>query len=466
MPTACDLSPPRSTGNPETRSRGPKMIPTQNVDRVSAEDLMSLDADIGSTPMQVGAILMLSTEPGEDPVFLLNALMLRLGAVPRLRQRLVSVPFGCGRPIWADDSGFDPARHLSAIACPAAGREEAVLKIAAELLVTPLSHDRPLWAAKLVTGVSQDRSALVFVFHHVLTDGIGGIAVLEALAAAENGWDDRREAGTPHSAAHLVIDAARTRLNALARLPAALRTAAAGAFELRLTGKTRAARTSLNRPTGPQRTLAVLRCEVETVRTAAHLQGATVNDLILAAVSTALHRLLLARGEVVDEFVISVLFSARRQTTVTHLGNRSGIIPVPVPAVGPVNGQLAAVAATMKTAKQQPPGASAAILGPISRVLAHLGAYRYFIDHQQLVHTFVTNLRGPERALVIAGTPVTGIIPLGAISGNITVAFAVLSYAGTLTITTIADPETCPDLTRLRDELARALQALTVTGPS
>jgi WS/DGAT/MGAT family acyltransferase len=442
------------------------MTPRQHVDRVSAEDMMSLDADIGSAPMQVGAILMLSTEGSEDSAPLLEALARRLGTVPRLRQRLVSVPFGCGRPIWADDSGFDPAHHLGVIACPAPGGEEAVLNIAAEMLAAPLSRDRPLWSAKLITGVSPDLSALVFVFHHVLTDGIGGLAVLEALAAAEAGWDGRREPEIPYSALHLAIDAARSRVNALAGLPAALRTAAAGASELRQTGKPRAARTSLNRPTGPQRTLAVLRCDMEAVRTAAHMQGATVNDLILTAVATALHRLLLARGEYVEEFVISVLFSARRHTTITYLGNRSGIIPVTVPAVGPAKGRVAAVAATMRSVKQRPPGASTAIIGPISRVAAHLGAYRFVIDHQHLVHTFVTNLRGPERTLVVAGRPVTGIIPLGAISGNVTVAFAVLSYAGTLTITTIADPETCPDLTGLRDELSSALEALMVTGPS
>jgi Ethanolamine utilization protein EutJ (predicted chaperonin) len=120
----------------------------------------------------------------------------------------------------------------------------------------------------------------------------------------------------------------------------------------------------------------------------------------------------------------------------------------------------------MRSVKQRPPGASTAIIGPISRAAAHLGAYRFVIDHQHLVHTFVTNLRGPERALAIAGRPVTGIIPLGAISGNVTVAFAVLSYAGALTITTIADPEACPDLIRLRDELSSALETLMVTGPS
>jgi WS/DGAT/MGAT family acyltransferase len=441
------------------------MTRTQHIDRVSPEDMMSLNADAGSAPMQVGAILMLVMKGDQDVVPFLDAVTHRLGAVPRLRQRLARVPLGCGRPIWVDDSRFDPAHHLGVTACPTPGGEKAVLKIAAEMLVTPLTYDRPLWSAKLITGVSEDQAALVFVFHHVLTDGIGGLAVLEALAGSEDGYD-RQERAIRYSALLLAIDAAKSRLNGLLRLPDALRTAAAGVSELRLPKTTRAARTSLNRPTGPQRRLAVVRCEVEAVKTAAHMHGATVNDLILVAVSAALHQLLLARGESVDEFVISVLVSARRHTTVTYLGNRNGVIPVTVPVVGPATKRLATVAATMRTAKQRPPGASAAIVGPLSRFLGRLGAYRYFVDHQHLVHTFVTNLRGPERAITISGRPVTEIIPLGAISGNVTVAFAVLSYAGTLTITAITDPATCPDLARLREELLRSMQTLAAIQPS
>jgi len=50
---------------------------------------------------------------------------------------------------------------------------------------------------------------------------------------------------------------------------------------------------------------------------------------------------------------------------------------------------------------------------------------------------------------------------VSAIVGNVTVAFAVLSYAGTLTVTVIADPDTCPDRTVLVQELQRELDALT-----
>jgi diacylglycerol O-acyltransferase len=43
----------------------------------------------------------------------------------------------------------------------------------------------------------------------------------------------------------------------------------------------------------------------------------------------------------------------------------------------------------------------------------------------------------------------------------VTVSFAVLSYAGNLTITIISDPDTCPDLSELRDVLEEELRVLT-----
>ncbi|SES40079.1 WS/DGAT domain-containing protein [Lentzea albida] len=75
------------------------------------------------------------------------------------------------------------------------------------------------------------------------------------------------------------------------------------------------------------------------------------------------------------------------------------------------------------------------------------------MDHQRL-HTFVTKVRGPDQGIHLGGTPVVDLIPLPAATGNGTVAFAALSYAGMLTVTVVADPDRVPDL----DVLTEALQ--------
>lgn len=46
-----------------------------------------------------------------------------------------------------------------------------------------LPAHRPLWRLTVLTGLQGDRSALIVAFHHVLADGMGGLAVLANLVA-------------------------------------------------------------------------------------------------------------------------------------------------------------------------------------------------------------------------------------------------------------------------------------------
>jgi diacylglycerol O-acyltransferase len=96
-----------------------------------------------------------------------------------------------------------------------------------------------------------------------------------------------------------------------------------------------------------------------------------------------------------------------------------------------------------------------AILGGLFRVVARLGGYRYYLNHQRRFHTLVTHVRGPAEPLTLAGHPVSEAIPVAVGErGNMTVSFEALSYAGILTITVITDPEHGPDV----DDLTRRLQ--------
>ncbi len=68
----------------------------------------------------------------------------RIPAVPRLRQRLVRAPFGCGGPIWVDDPGFDIHRHVRTVACPEPADERALLDTALAVIMSPLPR-AALW---------------------------------------------------------------------------------------------------------------------------------------------------------------------------------------------------------------------------------------------------------------------------------------------------------------------------------
>jgi diacylglycerol O-acyltransferase len=423
---------------------------------------MQLASDVPGSPMHVAAILVLSTASRLDLTAVRDAIGQRIRAVPRLRQRLVRAPFGAGRPIWVDDPGFDIRHHVTAATCPAPGDEAALLAVAADTLTRTLPANRPLWSATLVTSMADGNAALIVMLHHVLADGLGGLAVLARLVDGEPTVSVATDFPRPspgHGA--LYVDACRIRLRAFAHLPIGVRRLRSAIAELTVGGGAAPPRSSLNQPTGPRRILAVARADLAAVQQAATAHGATVNDIVLTAVTGALHTVLLHRLENINRFVISVPTSARREATAGRLGNDVGVMTVPVTVVGDPHQRLAAIAHTTRNRRRAAPAASTALLGPAFRILAGLGVFHWFVDRQRLVTTMVTNLRGPAKRLKLLAMPIIAVIPISPITGNVTVAFAVMSYAGTLVVTVIADPRHCPDLPVMVAELQNELDLLT-----
>jgi len=77
-------------------------------------------------PQQFGAVLVLKPGGGFDADVVTTLLADRVCGVPRLRQRLVRVPPGCGRPVWVDDPTFCIHRHVEYLICPSPGDERAL----------------------------------------------------------------------------------------------------------------------------------------------------------------------------------------------------------------------------------------------------------------------------------------------------------------------------------------------------
>jgi WS/DGAT/MGAT family acyltransferase len=410
-------------------------------------------SDVGPVPMNVAALLVLGPRPDgvqPDPDLIEDALVARLARVPRLRQRLA------GTHAWVPDDG-DPRDLVTRVRCPAPGDRRALLDLAAGLATDPLPRDRPLGRAVVVTGLADGSGALavVVVLHHVLSDGVGGLALLAGLAddpvpvaATRSSADPGQPGASPPSRAPL------GRARGLRARLADART------EIGAIRPPSAPRTSLNRPTGPRRRLATVTVPLGTVTGAAHRAGATVNDVLLVAVTGALAALLRARGEPVRRLVVSVPVSARRATTSSDLGNRTGVMPVVVDVTGGPSERLAAVAATTRPRRTGQRGASAALFQPVWRALAATGLLRWFVEHQRLVNTFLSNLAGPRARLALAGWPVVEVLPVTTTPGNIGVNVCALSYAGDLTVVLVADPDLVPDLDRLAQTLAAELAAL------
>ena len=459
-----------------TRAEVPRDEEPRVAEPLSDADLMTLRTDVGPAPFNIGAVLALAPGARADDVARLVGA--RLASVPRLGQVLVGP--GRGRPVWKDDVDLDAAAHVTRATCAGAGHDprglEAVLDLAADALTTPLPRSRPLWRAVVVTAPRDDEVvAVVVVLHHVVADGLGGLLLLDRLTdrLPEDLADGAGTQGRATSAASRAggrggtgadgipggsRSAPKRAREARARPGTLSRLRRAGRELGRPRGMT-APRTSLNRPTGPHRTLRVVTVPLEPLRTAARTRGATVNDLLLVAVTGAMDGLLHRRGEPASHLVVSVPVSGRRPAD-PGLGNRVGVMPVRVALYGDAAHRLHEVASSTRAHRAKVRGDSAVLLVPVFRALAALGAFRWFVEHQRMVTSFLTNVPGPVTRVRLGGVPVRHLVPLTTTSGNIGVSFAALSYAGELAVTLTADPGVVPEVDELAGLLAAELAAL------
>jgi WS/DGAT/MGAT family acyltransferase len=475
------------------------------ISRVGDADLAFLAMDRGPVPEQLGVVLLLDGVLDADAC--VRLLSERVSAVPRLRQRLMPTPLGCGPPIWAEDPSFDVRRHFSTATCPApsdaqardAGRlpsadrvsgdvrapddgrmpgdDRALADAAMPELMRRLPRDRPLWRAVLISGAEGGTSALLLILHHALADGLGGLAVLSHLLDDADSAPHPK-AGEPTTMPHrpavygakadgwrLAADAWRRRGRAIRAAPGRLRRLGPA---LRAGGGIKPAPVadcSLLQPVGGRRRAVVVRAPLDALRDAGHRHDAGINSVLLAAVAGALRRLLDGRGERLGAVSIAVPVGAQRaaggaqqaaggtgRAAGRAAGGVDGNLGSPLVVTVPDGGDgVAHVAAEVRRRRGEAAGpAPVAVLGGAFRVLASMGAYGWYMRRQRRMHTLVSNVRGPGVVVSVGGVSVRGMIPL-VVGGNtnITVMFLALSYCGELVVTVVADPDRCPDLDRL-----------------
>ncbi|GAA0223003.1 hypothetical protein GCM10009539_05270 [Cryptosporangium japonicum] len=132
-----------------------------------AADVINLAAEAPGVPMHMTVVAVLDGAPLCDPAgrFRLDAIRRTVsagvGSVPRLRQVLHEPGPFAGRPLWVDAASFDVSKHVGRIVVPAPAGEDALLELAALVMVRPLDRRRPLWRMVFVTGLAEQRIGLI-----------------------------------------------------------------------------------------------------------------------------------------------------------------------------------------------------------------------------------------------------------------------------------------------------------------
>lgn len=280
--------------------------------------------------------------------------------MPMFRQRVAPSP-AAAPPRWKECHDFDLDFHIRRVTAPEPATLDTVLEMARLAEMEDFDRARPLWKVTLIDGMADGGAALLCVFHHALTDGVGGIQIAMTLfdlnelpqppeplpdepsgttSSPLGGYGDavRYDVGLARAAAVAAAKYAPTLLLNGIRHPMdttgrAIETAASIYRTVRpvnQTGSTLMKRRSLIRRLG------VHKVSTSQLREAAHRGGGAVNDAFVAGVAGGLRRYHEKHGVPLHEVHITMPISLRTEQDAIG-GNRITLMrfDIPVDIVDP-----------------------------------------------------------------------------------------------------------------------------------
>jgi diacylglycerol O-acyltransferase / wax synthase len=457
------------------------------MDRMNPLDAEFLYLEDGTAHMHIAscAIFEGPAPPYEE---LVERIRSKLPLVPRYRQRVRFVPMDLRRPFWVDDPHFNLEYHVRHSALPPPGGKAELCRLMGRVMSQELDRNRPLWEAWVVEGLDGGRWAVVSKLHHCMVDGVAGVdlmsVVLDLAPEPPPPVADDWEPEPQPSALRLAVDgainivasprdqlrAAWTALHAPRRALARGWTIASGLLSygsaLRPTPPT-----SLDGTIGPHRRWTYAGATLADVRTIRHAFGGTVNDVVLAAVTSGFRDLVLARGEDPDQVALRTLVpvSVRDESGDGVYDNQVSAIflDLPIHVEDPLE-RLAAVHEEMDRLKGSheaeagqaltqlagavPPTFIAQGTRLVSRLVARLP--------QRTMNTVTTNVPGPQFPLYFAGREMLEYLPFVPLGPGVRIGVAILSYNGQLQFAITGDYDTAPDIGVLADGVDAALATL------
>jgi WS/DGAT/MGAT family acyltransferase len=427
--------------------------------------------------MHIGTVMIFEARPGLPPSLdrVLEHLEARLDALPRYRSRLSDPRTGGLRwPAWVPDPDFDLSAHVREVALPAPGTEADLLTWAAGYWSDRLDRTRPLWEARLVTGLEGGRFALATKTHHALVDGVGAVDVTHVLldSARDPGRGPKGAAPppaqSPGSPLDLFAGAARAGLYT-ARHPGRLRDAflqAKAMAEVVIRDEVSAApHSSLNQPLSRERRYRVVRADLTELKRIKRSLGGTVNDVILAAVTGGLRALMLEHGDDIPAPGLRAMVPVNLRSAADRfgLGNKVSSLFVHLPVMEPDARHrylLVAGETTELKGGRLAAGAGELIaVGGLAPPVLHSVFARSALA-TRLFNVTVTNVPGPQLPLYAFGARMEEVWPLVPLAADHRVGVAVVSYDGKVFFGLCGDRHTGADLDLVAAGIQSSLREL------
>ncbi len=441
-----------------------------------------------NVPMHIGSLAVFEG-PAPSYADLAALYAAKLPRVPRYLQVVRTTPLQIFRPYWSDDEHFELTYHLRHSAVPRPGGPAELRALASRVFAQRLDRARPLWETWFLEGLAKGRWALLSKVHHSMVDGIGGSDLMaqtfdltpDAPPPVPQPWEPRHGPSAAQVVAGGALDTIGWPTRQLTELPGTIARRLPSVGELigfgrGLTGSARRlavpSASSLNGSISPHRRWTWTNAKLDQARLIRQVMPVTVNDILLAAITSGFRDLLQARAELTDDLVVRSLVpvslrGADQHEPVSNLVSAI-LVNLPVAEPDPVR-RLEALHAQMEDLKRTKQAAGAefltGLLGFAAPSLLALGSRAAFRLPQPLVQTVTTNVPGPQFPLYLLGRKLVELYPYVPIGDNLRIGVAIFSYLDRLSFGITADYRAVPpeDLDVLSTGIKRGLSDLRQT---
>lgn len=406
----------------------------------------------------------------------------RISDFPIFSRRLVTVPYGLDRPYWVEDREIDVEFHIRHIALPQPGDWRQLMIQVARLHSRPLDRSRPLWEIYVIEGLDKIQGfpkgsfALFIKFHHASVDGQAAATVIRAVHAITANEEysspapgERvRDSESPSTFKILGNAAKNTAARTLGLSSLYLKTSGRiGSIvwnklpkpfsrtekqpALELPGKL-APSTRFNQPISANRVVEAVALPFAQIKQIRELvPGSTINDIFLTVCAGALRDYLSAKGELPDQSLTGMMPISLAERVLTKSrkpsGNNvgGGIVALCTDISDPLQ-RLRAVHKATGNTKRAAEAMGLTLLhdlmnnlpGSAGRMLLRRGLLR-------LVNVAVSNVRGPDVPLYVAGARLVHFYPVSIATDYVGLNMTGFSYNDTLWICAVSCRNMMPD---------------------
>lgn len=450
------------------------------MEQLTAQDASFIYGENTRSPMHIGGVAIYdpSTVKGGKQRFkdILQFIEDRLHLAKTFRRKLVEVPFNLDHPYWIEDKDFDLEFHVRHIRLPEPGDWRQFCIQVARLHSRALDMTKAPWEITVIEGLDAIEGlpvgsyALVTKIHHACIDGVAGADITEVLHSLESYGAPPPPVEKPwrgEDVPNPVELMTRAQFNnftqplrfaeVMARAVPAMANFQAGLAQRKFTVNTNVPKTRFGHVISSHRVIEGRTLDLAAVKGVRRaIEGATINDAVLAICGGALRKYLLSKKELPNFSLIAMApISVRSSGESGEEGNSVAGMTV---ALGtdiedPLE-RLRSVHIAAQSSKEMTHAVGAKLMTDLGQFVPSTTAalasrlYSEVSMAEQISHPYncvVSNVPGPQFPLYSAGARLVTQYGLGPLHDGMGLMFPVFSYCGKITIAVNACRNMIPD---------------------